>query len=116
MEITEFAHQALPDLALIATAPQGHANHKQDQGQGRAEAYPPHFAGPGLTFSHTALNHLRGVDLTQHRHAHLFAHLVINVHFTSSVHRKLLGFFFFLSGSMPDRELSCLLFPPFVLK
>ena len=116
MQITELAHQALPHLALVPTTPQRHPDHKQDQAQGRAQSHAPHFGGPGLTLLHTALDHLRGVHLTQHRHAHLFTHLVIDIHFASSVHRKLLGFFFFLSGSMPDRELSCLVFPPFVLK
>jgi len=31
------------------------------------------------------------------------------------VSRKLLAFFFLLSGIMPDSELSCLVFPPFGL-
>src|SRR2546426_2771225 len=37
MEIAELAHQALPDLALVATAPQRHGEHKQHQGQGRTD-------------------------------------------------------------------------------
>jgi len=36
MQIAEFAHQALPHLALIATAPQRHRDHKEHERQGRA--------------------------------------------------------------------------------
>ncbi len=62
MEIAELAYQLLPHLALVQTAPQRHPDHQQHQGQGRAQPHP------------------LGVHLTQHRHAHLFTHLVIDIH------------------------------------
>ncbi len=80
MQVAELAHQLVPHLALVQTAPQGHPHHKQHQSQGRAGSHPPRFAAPRLTLLHTPLNHVLGVHLTQHRHAHLFTHLVIDIH------------------------------------
>jgi hypothetical protein len=80
MQITESSHQLLPHLALVQTAPQRHAQHKEHQAQGRTGAHPPCFAGPGLTLLDTALDHFLGIHFTEHRQAHLFTHLVIDLH------------------------------------
>jgi hypothetical protein len=100
MQIAELAHQAAPDLALVAAAPQGHGDHKQHQAQGRAQPDAPHFGVPRLTLLHTAFDHLSWVDLREQSHTHLLTDLVINRHLASSVQRKLLGVLF--AGSMPD--------------
>jgi hypothetical protein len=80
MQVAELAHQLVPHLALVQTAPQGHPHHKQHQGQGRAGSHPPRFAGPRLTLLHTALNHFFGVHFLQQGHSHLFTYLVIDIH------------------------------------
>ncbi len=43
MQIAEFAHQLLPHLALVQTAPQRHPDHKQHQRQGGTRPHPPRF-------------------------------------------------------------------------
>ena len=106
MQIAEFTHQAVPDLALVASAPQRHRDRKEDKRQGGAQPHLPHFAAPLLTVLHTSLDHLSGIHVTEHGHAHLVTDLVIDRHPTSSVHRKLLVLL--LAGSMPDG--SCLVF------
>ncbi len=108
MQIAELAHQAVPHLALVAPAPQRHPHHKQHQRHYRAQPHSPCFGAPRLTGLHASLNHLRGIHFTQHAHAHLFAHLVIDRHLASSVHRKLLVCFAFWQYARS--ELSCLLF------
>src|SRR5437660_3551053 len=108
-----FAHQALPHLALVATAEPRHGHHKEHHSQSCTQPHAPYFGGPRLTLSHTLLNPLLGVDFTEHGHAHLFTHLVIDIHFASSVHRKLPVFL--LSGSLPDWSFLVFFFPLFGL-
>ena len=109
MHIAELAHQAVPHLAWVASAPSRQRDHKHHQAQRCAQPHSPHFGAPRLAVLHTPLDHLPGVHFTEHGHAHLFTHLVIDLHLASSVHRKLLVVV--LSGSIPDWSFLVLTFP-----
>ena len=80
MQIAELAYQFLPHLPLVQTTPQRHRDHKQHQCPHRTLTNPARFGRPRRTLVHAALNHLFRIHFTQHRHAHLFTHLVIYVH------------------------------------
>src|SRR2546430_153056 len=46
MQLGKLPEHTLPHLALVASAPQRHPDHKQHQAKPRAEADAPRFAGP----------------------------------------------------------------------